>query len=87
MTSHGGEGWKVAAERVGKEMGVEIRAYSIGFRLDWEVVYFDWSRVRGVEESGAVLVRPDRFVAGRAREGMVGCEEKLGEVMRSILGV
>ena len=93
LTSHGGEPWKAAAETVGKALGVDIRAYSIGFRLDWEDVYFDWSRVRGVDESGAVLVRPDRFVAWRAKHvsvgggGSGGCEERLAKVMRSILQI
>ncbi|KAK3314863.1 FAD binding domain-containing protein [Apodospora peruviana] len=91
FTGHGGEAWKEAAEAVGKELDVMIRAYSIGFRQDWEDVYFVWDQVRGVEESGAVLVRPDRFVAWRAKRaeesGKPGCQEKLGTVMRAILGV
>ncbi|KAM7201258.1 FAD binding domain containing protein [Rhypophila sp. PSN 637] len=91
LTGHGGDAWKQAAQGVGKELGIEIRAYSIGFRLDWEDVYFDWADVCGVEESGVVLVRPDRFVAWRAKTvvegGQTGCEGKLTEVMRSILGL
>ncbi|KAM7212283.1 FAD binding domain containing protein [Rhypophila decipiens] len=91
LTGHGGGAWKQAAQGVGKELGVEIRAYSIGFRLEWEDVYFDWADVCGVEESAVVLVRPDRFVAWRARTvvdgGQTGCEGKLTEVMRSILGL
>ncbi|KAK4216530.1 FAD binding domain-containing protein [Rhypophila decipiens] len=91
LTGHGGGAWKQAAQAVGKELGIEIRAYSIGFRLDWEDVYFDWADVCGVEESGVVLVRPDRFVAWRAKTvvdgGQTGCEGKLKEVMRSILGL
>lgn len=63
FTAHGGDAWKGAAGKVGKEFGVEIRAYSIGFRLDWGVVYFDWADVSDVGESGLVLVRPDGFVA------------------------
>ena len=30
-------------------------------------LYYDWSRRREVEESGALLVRPDKHVAWRAR--------------------
>ena len=90
LTGIGGEAWKQAAERVSAELdGVPIVVYSIGFRQDWEDFYFEWERVRGVNESGAVLVRPDRFVAWRAKE-VVGdvdaCAEKLGRVMRSMLG-
>ncbi|KAK0614892.1 putative 2,4-dichlorophenol 6-monooxygenase [Bombardia bombarda] len=93
FTGHGGDAWKEAAEKVGKEVGVKINAYSIGFRQDWEDVYQAWPVLRGVEESGAVLVRPDRIVAWRAQKALVGdvkgvsaCEEKLNKVMKAILG-
>ena len=29
-------------------------------------LYYDWARQREVEESGAVLVRPDKHIAWRA---------------------
>ena len=42
--------------------------------------------VDGVEESGCVLVRPDLFVAWRAKRMCEDPEEKFLKVMRSILG-
>ncbi|KAH8804414.1 FAD binding domain-containing protein [Xylogone sp. PMI_703] len=89
FTGIGGEHWKLACDRVGVGLGIPIKVYSIGFRQDWEDVYFDWARLRAVEESGAVLVRPDRFVAWRAFEVLAdadACEAKLTQVMRIILG-
>ncbi|KAI8175095.1 2,4-dichlorophenol 6-monooxygenase [Colletotrichum sp. SAR 10_86] len=89
LTGPGGMLWKEAAKAVATARGCEIKVWSVGFRQDWEDVYFDWDRLRGVEESGAVLVRPDRFVAWRAREvpnDLDTCVEKLSEVMRAILG-
>jgi 2-polyprenyl-6-methoxyphenol hydroxylase-like FAD-dependent oxidoreductase len=85
LTSVGGEGWKEAAAKVGEELGVVVKAYSIGWEQDWEDVYRDWARKMEVEEDGCVLVRPDRFVAWRA---MAGGDEaaRLGKVMRKILG-
>ncbi|CAI7630830.1 unnamed protein product [Penicillium discolor] len=89
LTGIGGGVWKEAAGTVAKKLKIPIQACSIGFRQDWEDVYFEWERVRGVEESGAVLVRPDRVVAWRASEALedrAACEEKLLAVVRSILG-
>lgn len=81
----GGEVWKKAAEEVSRKVGVEISAYSIGWREDFEDVYFDWAKRAEIQEGGCVLVRPDRFVAWRAR-GMVDSPEvKLEEVMRRVL--
>ncbi|EXJ87569.1 hypothetical protein A1O3_04529 [Capronia epimyces CBS 606.96] len=89
FTGIGGDHWKQAAKQLSAELGVPINVHSIGFRQEWEDVYFDWTRLRGVEESGAVLVRPDRFVAWRAPEVLESagaCEAKLGQVLRSVLG-
>ncbi|KAL1980673.1 hypothetical protein VTN96DRAFT_3653 [Rasamsonia emersonii] len=89
FTGIGGEHWKRAAERVSAQLGVPVNVHSIGFRQDWEDVYFDWERLRGVEESGAVLVRPDRFVAWRAQKTLGNeeeCQAKLSQVMQAILG-
>lgn len=89
LTGIGGGAWKDAVNAVAEKLKVPIRAYSIGFRQDWEDVYFEWESVRGVEESGAVLVRPDRFVAWRASRVLQdadACASKLLTVMDSILG-
>lgn len=90
FTGIGGWWWKEAAKRISADIGVPIEAHSIGFRQDWEDFYYDWENLRGVDESGAVLVRPDRFVAWRARKVLRtedACTDKLDEVMRSVLGL
>lgn len=89
FTGIGGEAWKVAAATVAATLRVPIATCSIGFRQDWEDVYFDWERLRGVEESGALLVRPDRFVAWRASamlENAEACRKKLEAVLCAVLG-
>jgi hypothetical protein len=89
FTGIGGEHWKGAAGSVSAELGVPINVHSIGFRQEWEDVYFDWERLRGVEESGAVLVRPDRFVAWRAPTVLSSeeeCRTKVSQVLRAVLG-
>lgn len=89
FTSIGGEAWVTAAKNVSARLQVPISTHKIGFRQGWEDVYFDWEQRRVVDESGAVLVRPDRFVAWRSARALPSadeCEEKLGLVLRSILG-
>ncbi|KAK5047275.1 hypothetical protein LTR84_006797 [Exophiala bonariae] len=89
FTGIGGGHWHAAAERVSASFGIPISVHSIGFRQQWEDVYYDWEQVRGVEESGAVLVRPDRFIGWRAPEvleSQEACEAKLTDVLGSILG-
>ncbi|KAF2266956.1 hypothetical protein CC78DRAFT_490816 [Lojkania enalia] len=84
FTGIGGDGWKAAAEGVSKELGMEIKSVSIGPGQDWEDAYLDWVDKRGVQEDGAVLVRPDFFVAWRANES--GNElERLRKALKSVL--
>ncbi|KAJ5379390.1 hypothetical protein N7509_012509 [Penicillium cosmopolitanum] len=90
FTGIGGDAWKVAGDKVSEELGVPINVHSIGFRQDWEDVYFDWERLRGVDEDGAILVRPDRVVGWRAQAVLTAkessCESRLSQAMRAILG-
>ena len=90
FTGVGGQKWKDAASAVSKELGLHIKAVSIGARQDWVDVYFDWARKRGIDEDGALLVRPDLFCAWRSQrclENVEACTRKLRMVMRSILGL
>jgi hypothetical protein len=43
-------------------------------------------RKREIEEDGCILVRPDRFIAWRSMSLRDDCEEKLGEVLKKVLG-
>jgi 2-polyprenyl-6-methoxyphenol hydroxylase-like FAD-dependent oxidoreductase len=85
FTGPGGEKWKAAAKSIGDKVGVQIRAYSIGWKEDYEDVYFDWAKRREVEEHGCVLVRPDRFIAWRSESVVDDTEGQLEKVMRHVL--
>lgn len=87
LTGPGGESWKFAADESSKKLGVKISCYSIGWNQDFEDVYFDWARLREIEEDGCVLVRPDRFVAWRSMSLVADCSIKLAHVMKSILSL
>ncbi|KAH8799728.1 FAD binding domain-containing protein [Xylogone sp. PMI_703] len=85
FTGTGGQGWKSAAEKVSVELGVPVVTFSIGFRQEYEDRYFDWAKIRDVDESGCVLVRPDYFVAWRSQRWEEDSAEKLMAVMKSVL--
>lgn len=66
VTGIAGEAWGAAAAQVAEELGVPLEAVVIGPGRPVTDLYYDWSRLREVEESGALLVRPDKHVAWRA---------------------
>jgi hypothetical protein len=80
LTGIGGGQCKVAAGEVGKQLGLEIRSYSIGWLQDYEDFYFEWAKRREIQEDGCILVRPDRFVAWRSHKMVPGCEKKLNDL-------
>lgn len=88
LTGIGGQGWVAAAEQISKELSVPISATTIGFGQEKTDPSFHWEDMRGVEEDGCVLVRPDLFVGWRAEKAMDGGETtKLRKVMQQILGL
>jgi len=57
------EAWSDAAAAVAEDVDVPLRTYRIGADLLEDGT--DWARAYGVSRSGAVLIRPDGFVAWR----------------------
>jgi 2,4-dichlorophenol 6-monooxygenase len=49
-------------------------------------LYDDWARLREVQESGCVLVRPDAHVAWRSNDLPSDCGGELARVIEAILG-
>ncbi|MFZ2241127.1 MAG: FAD-dependent monooxygenase [Gordonia amarae] len=66
FTGIAGGGWADAAGTVAGELGVPLQTVVIGPGQVVTDLYYDWARQREVEESGAVLVRPDKHIAWRA---------------------
>lgn len=86
FTSHGGDAWKDAAQEVARQTGVDIGVTRIGVGLDIEDPYLDWSKVRGIEDDGCVLVRPDLIVGWRCERLPGDPQAALSGVMARILG-
>jgi len=82
--------WSSACSEAGKQIpGLQIACFGIGWGLEHTDILEMWSRKRGVQENGAVLVRPDRYVAWRCESVAVAGEDvgqKLVGVFRHVLG-
>jgi 2-polyprenyl-6-methoxyphenol hydroxylase-like FAD-dependent oxidoreductase len=75
--------WSDAATSVSKALGVPITVQCIGTALD---IDGSWAAATGLAPDGALLVRPDDFVAWRADEFSCSPESDLARVLRQILG-
>jgi 2,4-dichlorophenol 6-monooxygenase len=85
LTGIGGNGWIDAAKIVGRELGMEVSAHTIGPRQHWQDFTGDWAGAREVRDSGVLLVRPDHHVAWR-RDGIADDPvAELRRVFKSIL--
>ncbi|MFJ6563146.1 FAD-dependent oxidoreductase [Streptomyces sp. NPDC091412] len=85
----GRPGWRTAARGVGARLNVPLDVYSIGDGVEYDLDTggaADWSSVYGVAQEGAVLVRPDGFVAWRAEAETADMEKELTGVLLQILG-
>ncbi|MFC4022028.1 FAD-dependent oxidoreductase [Micromonospora sp. GCM10011542] len=86
FTGIAGEPWVAAAEKVGQEFGVPLEAVVIGPGRAVTDLYYDWARVREIEEDGVLLVRPDKHIAWRSMRLPADPERALREAMSAILG-
>ncbi|MTE22295.1 monooxygenase [Streptomyces sp. TRM43335] len=83
-------GWYAAADRVADLLSVPLVCHRVGTGPDAELVPeedADWARVHGVEPDGAVLVRPDGFVAWRSTGPVDDPEATLRQVLTAVLAL
>ena len=81
-----GRAWCDAAVAVGEELGVGIDVATIGhFKGDWFAPRLTWTRHRRFGGEGAILVRPDRFVAWRSQGPVNDPRGALTSVLGAVL--
>ncbi|MFJ6748838.1 FAD-dependent oxidoreductase [Streptomyces sp. NPDC091266] len=89
LTDAEGAVWQPAAERAAERWNVPLEAYRVGTRPDDDLAPADgagdWAEIHGTNPGGAVLVRPDGFVAWRAEGPVADPEAALHEVMGFLL--
>ncbi|GAA2749415.1 FAD-dependent oxidoreductase [Amnibacterium kyonggiense] len=86
FTGIGGEAWAGAAATVSADLGVDVGAVVIGPGRATTDLYFDWAKVREVDEDGVLLVRPDKIVAWRSLRAVDDPAVALRRALLRILG-
>lgn len=66
ITGIAGEAWAGAADKIGHELGIPLQTVVVGPGREVTDLYYDWAKLREIDEDGALLVRPDKHIAWRA---------------------
>ncbi|MDT3398001.1 FAD-dependent monooxygenase [Streptomyces sp. B1866] len=83
-----GAAWQAAGRQAATRLGVPMECHRVGPDPDADLVTepgADWTRAYGTGPAGAVLVRPDGFVAWRSAGAAADPEGTLTDVLRSVL--
>lgn len=81
-----GRPWVEAANRISEsETGGELVAYCVGPHGEVVDAERKWEAAAGIASTGALLVRPDGFVAWRERRMPTDYEVRLEKVMKEML--
>ncbi|MFF7134444.1 FAD-dependent monooxygenase [Streptomyces sp. SAI-149] len=82
-------GWHEAAVRLAEQTSVPLVSYRLGGGSGAELTTegdTDWAAAHGTTPEGAVLVRPDGFVAWRSAGPVPDAEQALRQVLSTLLG-
>ncbi|MER0443404.1 FAD-dependent monooxygenase [Streptomyces sp. Edi4] len=81
LTGRDGSHWIAAAKDLGMAMGIEIRSYALGVDID----VTEGEKAHGIDTHGAVLIRPDGFVAWRHHSSAAEPAAALAEILQTLL--
>ncbi|KAK5048712.1 hypothetical protein LTR84_005804 [Exophiala bonariae] len=85
ITGIGGSSWLDAAKQVSSDLGFNIATSVIGLGLEVSDPHGDWLRFSEISDGGALLIRPDKYIAWRAREMGKDPLSELRNVFRALL--
>ncbi|HHT7140998.1 TPA: FAD-dependent oxidoreductase [Bacillus cereus] len=77
--------WAEYVQNVSSTLGINIKFYSVGLRGDFIAQEDIFSKLYGIENGGAVLIRPDAFIGWRSEKEVVNLDVVLEEVMGNLL--
>jgi 2,4-dichlorophenol 6-monooxygenase len=85
ITGIAGEPWAAAAAKVGDDLGIPLNTVIIGPGRQVTDIYYDWARLREVDEDGVLLVRPDKFIGWRSMSLPADPEQALRDALTALL--
>lgn len=85
LTGAQGKNWVSAARDVSAQLGIDVAAHTIGSGADFRDPDGDWAGKYGVDEDGALLVRPDGHVGWRSASIVADPREALMDALRKLL--
>lgn len=85
FTGLSGYSWRAAAQAAAAALGIELSVHVIGPGEELEDSYGDFARLSEIPENGALLVRPDRFIAWRTAGDSAAEQAQLTTVLRTLL--
>jgi hypothetical protein len=65
-SARAGGAWARATEKMSYELDVLISTVIFGPGREVTDIYYDWARIREIDEDGALPVRPDRHIGWRS---------------------
>ncbi|CZR52422.1 related to phenol 2-monooxygenase [Phialocephala subalpina] len=80
-----GKGWCQAAAEVAEKLDLNLEAYRVGPTSELSDPKKQWDTIAGVSSQGALLVRPDGFVAWRVKDQEGDLRKRLQDVVEKIL--
>ena len=81
-----GQVWSEAACNVARRLAIPLAIYYIGSRAGFGDVHQRFQEAYGVRPNGAVLVRPDGFIAWRSKTATAQPEHELDQALSMLLG-
>lgn len=88
LLSGAGTPWQEAARRVAAQLPARLEAYTIGSGPGADLLEdgsCDWTEIHAMSPEGALLVRPDGFVAWRSEGAVADPRATLHEVLSTVL--
>jgi putative polyketide hydroxylase len=86
LTGPEGASWCEAARAIATCSGLNLVAYRIDPDGDLSDLESKWQVKAGIQADGALLVRPDGFVAWRSQIGALQPEQVLEQVLKQVIG-